>query len=248
MQLKFSLLDEDDLKSLETTLVRAMVRAFRVLAKEGLFASSPSTAPPAQPEPRAAVPLPPTSGWPVAPALPPEPPPGTPVIPEERTPVPDEVVVEPTEEDVVNGSVTRGEGSAPEREVPIFLRPPPASPYPTQPPREPAPRAPRKTRKKQRSAKQVCKTVKERPHGFIQTDEACALMGGAMPSAQLSQYLHNREIEGLIVTDVKPPSKGLPGRLMINKASLLARLELRDKNKNLPVRHRTQVPSASASG
>ncbi len=249
MQLKFSLLDEDDLKSLETTLVRAMVRAFRQLAKEGLFAQP--TVAPAQPEPRAARPLPPTSGWPVTPAFPPEPPPiAPPPASEEPVPVDLESLDEVPEErvEVGNGAAAPTEGAPPqERPVPVFLRPPPASSLPPGRAREPVSAQPKK-RAKHRSAQQVCKTVADRPHGYIQTTEAYELMGGSAPSGQLSQYVHNREVEAVIVAGIKPPTKGLPGRLMINKASLMTRLKLRDENKAKPVRERMQTSSITSPG
>ncbi len=228
MQLKFSLLDEDDLKSLETTLTRAMIRAFRQLAKEGLF-SQPAAAS-AQPEPRTPRPSPPVTEEPALVEL--------------------EDVIEAAKEtaEVSNGARAPAEQEAPrEREVPIFLRPPPENPFPAQRPREPALAQPKK-RAKHRSAQQVCKTVADRPQGYIQTTEAYELMGGSAPSGQLSQYVHNKEVEAVIVAGIKPPTKGLPGRLMINKASLVARLKLRDENKAKSVHQRSQESSASSPG
>lgn len=86
----------------------------------------------------------------------------------------------------------------------------------------------------------------DRPTGFIMTDEAYELIGGTSPSGALSQYVNNREVEALIVANVKPPTKGLPGRLMINKQSLLARLDLRAQNSKKFIRDRRVSTVAEA--
>ncbi len=264
MNLKFSLLDEDDLKQIETMLVRAGLRIFRQLAREGVFAgqiAQPAAAPSPAPSVRREVP---TSGWPVQPSLrevPPEPPAPLPPLPVREEEEEEEAAVEaalralrPTDEPVwpPPGGETAPPAPLPEvaeepvwpppsepapPQVPVFLRPPPEGPLPPRV-KEPPPKPPVQVKRKHRSAQQVCKTVADRPQGYIQTTEAYEIMGGAAPSGQLSQYVHNREVEAVIVASIKPPTKGLPGRLMINKQSLLDRLKRRDENKTLPVKDR----------
>ncbi len=255
MQLKFSLLDEEDLKLIETMLVRAGLRIFRQLARDGLFTGQVAqTAPAAPPDHRPAAREIPTSQWPVAPAFPKEPPlPPAPLPPAPRASPPEQPVEEETLEEELPVSpppIADAPVSAlpaPERQPPAFLRPPPADlpAFRAKPKEPPAPPAP-PPRKKYRSVQQVCKTVADRPHGYILTEEAYEIMGGVSPSGQLSQYVNNKEVEALIVANVKPPTKGLPGRLMIHKESLLKRLELRDQNKSRPVSERRGPAQPSA--
>jgi hypothetical protein len=101
-------------------------------------------------------------------------------------------------------------------------------------------------KRKYRSVQQVCKTVAERPVGFIATNDAWELIGGTSPSGQLSQFVMNREIEAVIVASIKPPTKGLPGRLMINKESLVKRLVLRDQNRARSPADRRTAPQLNA--
>ncbi len=75
-----------------------------------------------------------------------------------------------------------------------------------------------------RSVRDVCKVVPERPHGYIDRAEAIELLGGPSNSGILSTWILAKEVAALIVRDGKlPPTKGLPGRLMVNKESLLKR-------------------------
>jgi len=83
------LFDADDYKALEDVMARALVRAFRTLARDGFLplqqpAAAPAksdglAAPSPAPEPIAAAPLPPTPE-PVIPPPPPAPPPPPPIV------------------------------------------------------------------------------------------------------------------------------------------------------------------------
>ena len=87
---------------------------------------------------------------------------------------------------------------------------------------EPAPLM--RTAKTRKLYLSLYKTVAHRPHGYISTAEAADFLG-QNKSGQISMWLQKGEVDALIVAGEKPPTKGLPGRLMINKESLIARQE-----------------------
>ncbi len=93
------------------------------------------------------------------------------------------------------------------------------------PPEPPAPRPkrPKPSVQRRRSVADVCKTVGKRPEGFIDRAEATTIMGGPNHAGTLSTWILGHEVEALIVAGMKPPTKGLPGRLMVNRQSLEAR-------------------------
>lgn len=114
--------------------------------------------------------------------------------------------------------------------LPRFLQPSPDNPFPLGRAVEP----PRKQKRKKTGSDylRLYKTVGDRPEGFIDTEEATKILGGT-PShqAQIFQWLRTGQVEAVIVANVAPPTKGLPGRLMVNKASVRARDDLRRSNK-----------------
>lgn len=222
MQFKLSLLDDEDLKRIETTMVHALVRAFRIIHREGLLQTqaraepAPAPAPAAQPT----APLP-TSGWPVAPVYQPEPTaqPSPAAGPEAQPEPEDEAVAEQVETAEQPTSQP-----AHETRVPVFLKPPPPQPFPNGRAVEPAPK--QKSFKKTGPLYQkLYPTMKEKPQGtYLTQTEAAELLGDPSKfSGPISTWLQNKQLEAVIVTDIKPPTKGLPGRLLIRKESLIAR-------------------------
>lgn len=113
--------------------------------------------------------------------------------------------------------------AAPPR-VPIFLKPPPDNPFPPGKAVEPPPlKSHAKTRK---IYLELYRTVAVRPQGYISVPEACDFLGGAKFSGPVSTWLQKGELEACIVANEKP-TKGLPGKLMIKKESLIARDQAR---------------------
>lgn len=101
-----------------------------------------------------------------------------------------------------------------------------------EPPRAVPPAVPeKKQRAPRRSVVKIVKTVAERPAGYITTDQARDVIGRDNSSATaLSRWVMEKEVPAVIVASHKPPTKGLPGRLMVDKQALIARNELRKKN------------------
>jgi hypothetical protein len=181
--MEFRLFDDKDFKALEDTLVKAFVRAARIIARENLIQGY-------QP-PREEAPV---VEQPIAP-----------------------VVVEVKEQ--------------PQQVMPPWHKPAPI-------PRHEEIKA-KKAKQKRRSARDVCKTVASRPVGYITTDEAAELMGGDEYSkTMVGQWVLNKQITGVIVVGIKPPTKGLPGRLMVDKQAVLTRNEERIKNAQTPINQR----------
>lgn len=111
-----------------------------------------------------------------------------------------------------------------EPRVPIFLKPPPDNPFPPGKAVEPPPlKSHAKTRK---IYLELYRTVAVRPQGYISVPEACDFLGGAKFSGPVSTWLQKGELEACIVANEKP-TKGLPGKLMIKKESLIARDQAR---------------------
>jgi len=111
---------------------------------------------------------------------------------------------------------------------------------PAPPPPLPEPAAPEpiaaKHRKDQRKdfvpLNHILKSVGERPEGYITTKQGRDLIGtdNATQTA-ISLWVREKQIPAVIVCDGKhTPTKGLPGRIFVEKAGLLARDELRKKN------------------
>lgn len=89
----------------------------------------------------------------------------------------------------------------------------------------------KKQRAPRRNVAKIVKTVADRPEGYITTDQARDLIGrDAGSQSALSRWILEQEIPAVIVAGHRPPTKGLPGRLMIDKKALLARNEQRKEN------------------
>lgn len=74
-------------------------------------------------------------------------------------------------------------------------------------------------------------TVQHRPHGWIDRSEAVELIGGSSPDVAIRQWILRKDVEAVIVsTHAGSPHKGLPGRVHLNKAQLIARNEKRKMN------------------
>jgi hypothetical protein len=113
----------------------------------------------------------------------------------------------------------------------------PAHPAPRPRPAEtPATKAPR------RSLRQVCKTVAKRPGGYITTDDAVEILAGVRPDSagqMIFQWIWAGEIAAVIVAEFRgKPTKGLPGRLMVDRKSVIARNTQRLANRAVAPRLR----------
>lgn len=129
-------------------------------------------------------------------------------------------------------TVFRQNGQMPEPQRPPDM-PPPQVLTPEQwaaqakPPRKPT----------RRSAADVCKTHHDKPAGgWIRTEEAARLMasGGTLhierAKTMLGQWILDEQVAGVIVTSVKPPTKGLPGALHVRREDVIARDKQRQEN------------------
>jgi hypothetical protein len=111
--------------------------------------------------------------------------------------------------------------------------PPLAAVAPAPPEAPAAPPAPKKPPR--RSLVKIIETVAHRPSGWIDRSEAQDLLGrnNAAESA-LSQWIVNKEVPACIVANAKPPHKGLPGRVHVDKVKLIERNERRLANAESP--------------
>ena len=76
-------------------------------------------------------------------------------------------------------------------------------------------------------------TADRRPDGYITMDEGRDIIGGNEDNAVviLRNWIFAKEVKALIVADGRlPPTKGCPGRLMVDRKSVEARNDLRVKN------------------
>lgn len=226
--MKIQLFDEDDLKLIETTIARALVRALRTVMKEGLIAGyrppAAETFADAQPHsgPADVAPEPPA---PVAPNRPAWAQPTT-------TPAP-EGAQGPIMFNMRGGEPQSGHGYRQMHPIAeaITARAPVATP--TAEILEQADAATPSGRAKARDMRQFCKSVSEKPQGFITTDEAAKLLA-VKPEYQpgyINTWIRDKAIEGVIVCGKRwTPTKGLPGRLMVKKEDVVAREKLRVAN------------------
>lgn len=214
MSMKFTLFDADDLKGFEDLLFRAMVRCARVLRKEGLIPDlTLPTAPPATPS-----------------FL--------------RGP-PEEIAAHKLH---TAETVFRQSGNVPD------VRPPPAPQRPPEVPTTPetvfgqhierqtpeefaADKSRAQTKPTRRSARDVCRTQRDKPEGgWITTEEAAKIMVNGSnlnierAKTMLGQWILDGTVAGVIVTSVKPPTKMLPGRLHVKKEDVIARDKQRQEN------------------
>jgi len=215
-------LEEEDLKGLEDALMRAIFRAIRMAATRGYLGAAPA----------AVGPSPETGPPPLKPDIPVTPPstitePPAPPADEERDDSPPTRTPyrPPWGQPMAAPAPTPPEPERRRRDLPIAPRP--------QPPE----------RRARRTAAQVVRTVGDRPQGYVPTDELYDLIDTPSDArALLSQWIMNREVPAVIVANYKPPTKGLPGRLMVEKNGLLQREALRKRNAALPPMQRTPAP------
>lgn len=107
-----------------------------------------------------------------------------------------------------------------------------APPEPIAPVEPPTPA--KRTRSPNRSFKEVCKTVEHRPEGYLNTERAREIIGGDMAQAVLRTWIFEKSVPAVIVASMRPPTKGLPGRLMVDGGALRQRNALRIRNRALP--------------
>jgi len=99
-----------------------------------------------------------------------------------------------------------------------------------------------------RSLRDVCPTVATRPPNYITRQEAVKILtdDGVRPEsaeACISLWLYGEQIPGRIVCDNKwTPTKGLPGRLMVDKGAVQERNRLRKENAGLPRNEQREAP------
>lgn len=84
--------------------------------------------------------------------------------------------------------------------------------------------------------RQLLKVVESRPSGFIDTDAAVNIIGEDLAYSKqiLKSWIVEGSIHALIVAGAKPPTKGLPGRLMVESRTVRERNQLRLQNRNAP--------------
>lgn len=191
-------LEEQTLKDFESLLVRAFVRASRVVAREGVFGvahAAPLSAP-SRPTQLTAEQIAAEQLMGLA----------EPVVQAPALPTAVEIAPPPVDW-----------GTAPEpTPTPVYV--PPAPKITVLP-----------EKKAQRSLNKVIKTVPNRPNGYITREEATDLIGGKDHKSRdaarvcITQWLYNKEVPGVIVSNYKPPTKGLPGRVFIEKETLQKR-------------------------
>lgn len=119
----------------------------------------------------------------------------------------------------------------PERPAPPPVQPPALEPPPAAPPVE-APAPQEKKKQPRTNLATILKTTGERPHGYIPRDEAVVLVGGGdSGQARLSKWIIEEHMPAIIVCGTGlPPTKGLPGRVYVEKKWLLERDDLRKLN------------------
>lgn len=230
--MKFELFDADDLKAVEDTLTRAMVRAMRIVAREGLL--RPDWRPP---PPVSAVEIETKRrqreeeetrkaeeqgrrireeaearerdmGEVIAPSMPA-------AVPSVEAPaaVPSEAKLPEAdvkaEVRVTENDVRRALAVTP-REAPVYETAPENDKW-----------------------WHSFKVIPNRPEGYIPTDEARELITGlseTSASATLSTWIHKDEVPAVIVINAKPPTRGMPGRLHVNMQAVIERDKLRQQN------------------
>jgi len=178
-------LDPDDLKPLEDTLTRALVRAFRTIARDapgilGALAADP-------------------------------PPPPAPAPPEAPAPVFGALIDRP-----------------PPPEAP---RPPPGPATATVPPPAANPPPPAASGRKRHLLRDQLRCVADRPEGYQTSSDAhdwLRAQGARDPEMVLLRWIRDGSVAAVIATDTAlPPTKGLPGRLMVLRSDVRERNKLR---------------------
>ncbi len=96
-----------------------------------------------------------------------------------------------------------------------------------------------KTKRTNTKLRHLLKTVATRPDGYIPTDLALNVVNlGPNGPAILRHWIAEKSVRAVIVADVTPPTKGMPGRLMVETASVRERNKLRVENSKIPPTHR----------
>ena len=122
------------------------------------------------------------------------------------------------------------------------IDPAPPEPRPAPPEPEPWRSVHGNPRQPRRSLKEILKTVAHRPDGFIASEKAYEVIGGDSAPSILRTWLFERTVRAVIVAEYHgTPTKGLPGKLHVERASLKARNEVRIRNSTTPPMLR-QVP------
>lgn len=107
-------------------------------------------------------------------------------------------------------------------------------------------------RRTRRSYADVVKSVPSRPIGYITVEDARELMNMPETTAAptLRNWIFDSEVKAVIACDARlAPTHGLPGRLMVEKESLLQRNRQRIENAALAPRYRDPFPRpASMNG
>jgi hypothetical protein len=111
---------------------------------------------------------------------------------------------------------------------------------PIDPPSLPSvqPSAPPPEKRKNRKLVEFCESVAIRPTGYITAEQARAEIGGEESAAQviLRTWIFDKQVTGVIVCDRKmTPTKGMPGRLHVDRSQLVERNRIRKLNATLPV-------------
>lgn len=114
----------------------------------------------------------------------------------------------------------------------------------------PAPRREQKPTKERVSVLQILgPPVHVQPPGYITTEAGADILGGSdSDKAQLGGWIRTKQVKAVIVKDGKSPvTRGCDGgRLMVERASVVQRNQLRLENAGLPVRDRRQFNGASS--
>lgn len=206
---KFSLFDDDDLKRIEDTIARAVMRglisAAKVIDRDGLFRMGVET--------------------------------GRDVAHKVADQFIDSLkdaasVPEETPQTSISEDDARPSGSEVVRPLPVFLKPQPENAMPNG--RAVEPPVVKGHAKTQALFTKLYKTVATKPNGtFMTQSEAARFLGDAAKySGPVSTWLQNGQLDAIIVADMKPPTKGLPGKLLIRKESLIARNAQRASTKS----------------
>lgn len=198
--MKIQLFDDDDLKKFEDAIAKALVRALRTVMKEGTIAGYT----PPKPEAFADIttePLP-------KPAL---------VARPEPEPEPEP---EPTPKQLFGmriGDPQSGHGYRQTHPIAAALNGAKQD----------------DGGKKRRNVADFCPSMSTRPQGFVTTDDAYKLMELPLEQAKssLTTWIFNGAVKGVIVCGGGwTPTKGLPGRLMVDKQMVIARDAARKAN------------------
>lgn len=113
--------------------------------------------------------------------------------------------------------------------------PTPPTPVPAAEVSYPEPPGLGKVKPQRKDLRKIIPCVQHRPHAWIEREEAVELIGGdAAAKSAVSVWIFEKQIGACIVTNAKPPHKGLPGRVHVDKEALMKRNALRLENAKNP--------------